>query len=588
MEIADRRETHVRFDRGDWLAVLLGVPLLVAWWSFADLGGYPANDDPFYGRPAKILAEESRFQIVRQMGELSASSAAHVVIGGSLAWLFGFSYRILFLAVMLQMWLASLAAYFCSRQAACTRAISLFMGAVFLFNPLCFGHCFTFMTDGPAMCWGWFAVAAYTQGIKRRSSTWLLLGSCAVAIALWIRQTHVLLSLFPVVAFGWQWIGRQLSLRQFVARCLLSTVPAALALLLFESGLVVFGDEGRIHTVAPKALDMRQIIINFYGLMALLGFLLLPMMPMFVGRLLHPLFDRSSQSNRAIGFEHIVALVWSLLLLAPLLVSSGRACLTSATGTFIQNAHFGPIFLSDFEAAERWGDMGGVIWPNWVWVVLTIASIFNISAIAGGVAPTLVRSLFHPRSATSQTAIELSLCATALPIIALVLSVRTGVLDRYWMLLLPLVFAFISQNTSRTPQQPDRKSNSSSSSRRSHHPLTRVAAVAILVGHLSVSIVFARDFLVWNQTRWRQVDTWLAAGLQARDIDGGRDINAWLRSAEDYETRQRAGDRSAWWNGFAQVSMAIGPRDGWEETGRLKWRAWATGKEHEILLLRRK
>jgi hypothetical protein len=102
-----------------------------------------------------------------------------------------------------------------------------------------------------------------------------------------------------------------------------------------------------------------------------------------------------------------------------------------------------------------------------------------------------------------------------------------------------------------------------------------------------VAVIFVHDSLAWNQTRWRQAETWIASGMQPADFDGGRDINAWYRSAEDPETQQRPGDTSAWWSGSAKVSLSIGPRPGWELMDRLPWHAWATGEAHAILVLRK-
>jgi hypothetical protein len=573
----------------DWAGLCVGVPLLLSWMCFAELEGYPTNDDPFYGRPAKILADESRFQLVRQAGELSASSVMHILLGGSLAWLTGFSYRTLFLAVILQLWLAAAALYLLAREAGCQRWIAWLGASVFVANPLTVAHAFTFMTDAPAMSWGMIAVYGFRRGLVKimasgHTGKWLWLGSVAVGIAFWMRQTHVLLCAFPVGGLCWLWYRQQLTLRQLVWAGLASVGPAAVAVLLFESGWLVFGDslvgdEGRLHTVAPTGIDWYQTTINVYGVGILMGFLLLPLWPILIAggwKSWSGLAELPGWSGKvAVGVAVSIGALWML----PLMATRGAACLTSATGSVLANAHFGPIFLSDFEVPERWGDMGGVAWPGWVWSGLTALAILNLATWSGRFTPAVI-SWFHVQRAwVPQSALTFGLFSAAVPIILVVLSVRTGVLDRYWMLLLPIVSASVPEMVAASQR--------ACLVRDTGTRIVQVYAFVLLLLQFGLSMVMARDFLVWNQLRWEQVEAWVAAGLQPEEFDGGRDINAWYRSAEDFETMPREDDTSTWWSGRSHKALSIGPREGWDEVGRLPWRAWATGRVHDIRLLRK-
>jgi hypothetical protein len=577
--LSKARQAINRYDLG---AFGLGLPLLMCWMWFSPLGGYPTNDDPFYGRPAQILADDAKFQLVTQAGELSASSVAHVLIGGGLASLAGFSYRVLFLAVILQLWLAAIAIYFFARESGCSRWFALFWASVLLANPLCFAHAFTFMTDAPAMSWGVWAIYFFRRGVfpgasNQSSALWLLLGSACIGVAFWMRQTHVLLCCFPVAVCSLLWYRGNLSTWRCFNGILASVVPAAIAVLLFESGWLVFGDgffgeHGRLHVVAPKGLDWYQNAINFYGLGILLGFLTIPVLPI----LLDQLRNQTEATMQAAGGQtensrwlRVIGIGLAMIWLLPLIATQGRAAVTSATGTVVANAHFGPIFLSDFEMPERWGDMGGVVWSHWIWAIITALAIVNLAALASCLFPHIWAWRNRASTVSESNALVFGLLITAIPIMAVILSVRTGVLDRYWMLILPIVFALVPQVVVRV------------------RPSARMLASGLLVAQLGLSVVFARDFLVWNQVRWRQVETWLSEGLKPEEIDGGRDVNAWYRSAEDTATMPRPGDTTTWWSGRARVSLAIGPREGWTEIGRLRWSAWATSGEHEILMLRK-
>jgi hypothetical protein len=572
----------------DWAGLCVGVPLLLSWMCFAELKGYPTNDDPFYGRPAQILADESRFQLVRQAGELSASSVMHILIGGGLAWLTGFSYRSLFLAVIWQLWLAAAMLYLMAREGGCNRWFAFFWASVFLANPLSVAHAFTFMTDAPAMSWGMIAVYGFRRGLVKtiasgRTGKWLWIGSVAVGIAFWMRQTHVLLCAFPVGGLCWLWYRQQLTPRQVAWAVLASLVPATVAVLLFESGWLVFGDnvvgdEGRLHTILPTGVDWYQTAINVYGAGILIGFLLLPVWPVLIAQgWASPwgLAELPKWSGKvATGMALSIGALW----IFPLVATRGAACLTSATGSVLSNAHFGPIFLSDFENSERWGDMGGVAWPGWIWAGLTALAILNLATGFGRLIPTVISWFQVKQTRVPRAALTFGLFSAAVPIILVVLSVRTGVQDRYWMLLLPIVFASVPEMVGARQRN--------GLGRDAVSRVVQGSACALLLLQFGFSMVMARDFLVWNRLRWEQVETWLETGLLPEEIDGGRDINAWYRSAEDYETMPREGDNSTWWSGRAHRALSIGPREGWEEVGQLHWRAWATGREHAIMLLR--
>ena len=75
------------------IAVILAAPLVACRFWFADLGAYPQNDDPYYGRPTKIWIEESRIQRISQYGQLSASGFTHFAWATVVGKIAGYSYQ---------------------------------------------------------------------------------------------------------------------------------------------------------------------------------------------------------------------------------------------------------------------------------------------------------------------------------------------------------------------------------------------------------------------------------------------------------------------------------------------------------------
>lgn len=554
--------------------LLLSLPLLGLWLVFAGLGGYPSNDDPFYGRTAESFSRDFQITVFRQQGELTASALLHGLLGGMLSVVTGFSYRTLFLAVLLQLWCSGIALYAMARTSPCGRSLALMVSLTYLWTPLVLGHGFTFMTDGPAMAWLTAGLFCFHRALRLNSSLWWVCGAMVSAATFWIRQTHVLVVLYPLVTCGLLWLRGQRVLRLSWGS-LSVPVVVLLGFLLFESELLTHGTLRRLDDAEPQAMTLqrlKEIAIAWYGCGLLIGLALLPLSPLMLSVIRRELPGLSRRQRLAV-LGSLAAGCGSLLL--PFVVTRGRACLTSATGTFLQNAHFGPIFLSDTYETQRWDDMGGVMWPVAVWQCLSLLAILTAGLLLAHV--TLTALQWRDKTTSAASALALAegwglLAIVPAFAVSLVLLI-SGILDRYWMPLIPVCFAWL------VVTQGERLSLCGR--------VPRVVGGFLVAGLLALSIVFVHDFLCWNGTCWKQAERWIASGLAPQDFDGGRSMNAWFRAAEDADTQPRPGDSSEWWSGYARFALASGPRAGWEVIDRLPWNSWATGQQHHVLVLQR-
>lgn len=555
--------------------LLLAAPLCALWCGFADLGGFPGNDDPFYGRTAEAVAREQRLVIFRQHGELTASAVLHSVLGGLFCSAFGFSYRTLFACVLLQLWVSGAALYWVARTTDCRRSVALLISLTYLCTPLVAGHGFTFMTDAPAMAWFCLAIVSFHAALQQESFVGWLPAAAATVAAFWIRQTHAVAILFPAATQLLLWHRSRQPLRIPAG---LWSAPATLLLgvALFESEVITHSNLQRLDDTGSTALTLerlREIAVAVYGLGLLLGLILLPLAPLLLSLTIRQLRS-SDRSCRRIMLASILATGGCLL--TPFLLTRGRACLTSATGTFLQNAHFGPIFLSDAYEHQRWDDMGGVAWPMIVWQLLSCCAVVVCGLLVG----QAVQCLLQWRDAHTP-GVRQRWCAEGLGLLCLVpvfvlslLILISGILDRYWMPLLPVVLLGLILTAGRSLSQCGR--------------LARYSSAALVASSLLMTTVFLHDWLLWNRTRWLQAQQWLAEGRTPQEFDGGRDMNAWFRAREDSQTFPRRGDPSAWWSGHARLALASQPRDGWRVIDRLSWASWATLSDHQILVLQRR
>ncbi len=562
-------------------------PWILLWSVFSNFGGWPNNDDPFYAKPLFFWSHEGVWKWVKQDGELTASSIAHQVVGGLAAIGGEISYRSLFLICIIQQGFGVASLYCTSRAFGLTANAAGLIAATLGLFPLYFGHAFTFMTDGPATAWAAVACCCSALGIVRSDWRWLLVASCAIGWGFWIRQTNGLLILAPFLA----WLillllPRKPNQRVRWAVMIALLTPSALAFGLLESGWLVESSISRFQDVAPtKSSDYsKETVIAAYGGMLLIGWYMLPWMLLAVRAAI-------AQAKELNATTHCLCIASATLTLfagaTPLILSAGNACLTNSTGTFIQNAHFGPIFLSDMDEPGRWSQLGGVAWPLVIWKVLSCAAVASSAVVAWWFAWTICMFVGKLRceqvdSQTHYLAAAVGLLATALVAAAMLIFFVEPHMDRYWLIVLAVLAVWWMMVVALQPTSQEVSYRTLKGA-----PIAIGWAVVCVMSSAGISTLFTHDMLAWNNARWQYINSQLASGMPAYAIDGGRDVNAWLRLDEDTNSTPRAGDTSLWWSGRATRSLAVAGRPGWHEIDRLSWSAWATGRVHYLLVLER-
>ena len=560
---------------------------IVLWIAFSSLGGWPSNDDPFYAKPLFFWANEGQWRSVKQYGDLTASSLSHQ----SIAWLLtigsAFSYRYLFLVCIAQQSFGVTVVYCTSRAMGVSISNAILMAVSLAVFPLYYGHAFTFMTDGPATAWGVVACCCSVLGIVRNSCRWMLIASLSIGLGYWMRQTNVLLLLAPLSAWAsLVWRNQSLN-RWYYARIVALLLPASVAIVGLESGLLIDSNLSRFKDVAPR-LDcnyVKNTVIASYGAAMLLGWFMMPWM-------LHATGIAFSQLRKQHLSSKCIGIVTALSVFAagfiPFAMTGGNACLTNSTGVFISNAHFGPIFLSDMDEPQRWSDLGNVRWPLLYWKIVSLVAIINSAIFAWWIAWTLCE-FFRPTNCESHSeahnrhvAIAMGLLISCLLASAFLVFFVEPHMDRYWLFVLAAFLVWWINILLVSDCQVDcirgpilwRLVSSS-------------WAIACVLIHFGMSSMFTHDMLAWNNARWFYIHTQLQRGMKPDEIDGGRDVNAWFRLDEDRNTNSRKGDTSRWWSGRSLRSLAVGERPGWHEVDRIPWFSWATGQEHYLLVLDR-
>ncbi|MBT4691722.1 MAG: hypothetical protein HOB73_00070, partial [Planctomycetaceae bacterium] len=436
--------------------------------------------------------------------------------------------------------------------------------------PLFWGHTFTFMTDITALMYMSAALLCFVASQNLQRISCLVAGSVLAALALWSRQTHVLVILVPLVVLGFR--RNQFSMLQIGFRVGAITCLPIVAWAVFEFGLLVPGDQQRASIISVKEWDAaraKQTGIYLYGLVLLLGMLLLPLAVLSIAKI----------RNRYETGLRVNWLFAGVVLFGPLAIlfgTGGRAVITQSVGYFLQNAHFGPVLFADLPHADgSWSYLGEVKWTPLVWQVITVLSILSMACVVAcaTVNSTNVQRLEVPRDMHHwRFGLILLIGVETVFMITMV----SNIVDRYWLVLfVPVLLWVVTSDVLRKGIHLYRSA------------ATMLWLVLLLLAFISVA--FTHDWLVFNDHRSAQMTQWLSIpGVEARDIDLGADLNGWLRTAEDYNSLQRPGDETRSWRGHATKALAHRGRAGWDIVAVRQWRSWTTGKLQNLYVLEKR
>jgi len=548
-----------------WMG-LLATPWLAAHLMKSDLTAAPHNDDWLYARSVQVLSDQGRYQHVTQHGQLAASVVSHVgwgrlFIGDE------FEYEDLHLSQAVAGWLVCCCLFAASLRLGVAKAPALLATVSLLIHPLFWGHTFTFMTDITALMYMSFALLCFVLSRNLQSITMILAGSVLSAMALWSRQTHVLIILVPLVVLGFK--RDDFSLLQIVSRTLAITVIPVLAWAVFEFGWLVPGDQQRASIISVKQWDSeraRQTGIYLYGLALLMGMLVLPLSAWGVRRF----WDRRDIAIRVNWVSGTVVLAG---LLGVFITTDARTYITQSVGYFLQNAHFGPVLFADLPHPDgSWSYLADVKWMPIVWQTLTVVSIVAVAMVVA-ISTSRQRVVEQFGVPNEMRPWRLGLFVFMVVEILFMVTMVTNIVDRYWLVLfVPALLWIVTSDGFKLSIPPGRTG------------ATLMWLSIFTLAYLSTT--FTHDLLVWNHHRGEQMQQWLAVdGVVARDVDLGADLNGWLRTEEDYNSMQRDGDSTRSWRGFAVKSLAHRPREGWDTVAVRRWYSWATRRWQVLYLL---
>jgi hypothetical protein len=514
---------------------------LVAWaviaagWTAAAViinpaGDFPLNDDWAYGRVVQSLHVLGQLQFP---GEVAVSLVAQSAWGLLFTTLFGFSFSVLRLSTLVAGFLGVAFSFELFRALGVPPAMR-WLGILSVgFTPLYLSLSYTFMTDVFffTACVGALLFYVHFLRTRRERYFWVALGFSLVAA--FTRDVGLVV---PVSI----WIARVMKRgsRDDVAwwRAGTLVLVCAAALVGYQQWLVAAARMPAAYGIHAERLPdvgarwlLDNALVSGRAIVCYLGLLLFPVLfPAAVGR-----FTTASRRERvrALAVGGTVAgalLAWCFV---------ERAVLSSFVGNILSRASLGPVVLPS--ASRFLGSPNGVFW-----IPVTLLAIAGAALLA--MLSTDVIAAFRRRADAAFATVGILAAAYLAALLV------TVVLDRYFLLLLPLTVVLVGGLVPRPPRWALSVS---------------VAILAVMVGW---SIAGTHDCLAWNRARWVLANKVLSEHPPNR-LDGGLEVDAW--HAYPLE-RPFVSDRSWWWIADKPFVITLGELPRYQLVAREPARTW--------------
>jgi hypothetical protein len=520
------------------------------------IGDFPLDDDWAWTGSVRALAESHRLVIV---GWAGMSLVAQIAGGALLSMIFGFSHSLLHLAGEAAGLISVLSLYALGRALGAARGVSFIVALVFALNPLVVQLSSTFMTDVPFAAMLLVSLAGLAWSLRSGSRAGLALMALMPIAATLTRQLGLAIPL--AMAIGCV-IGRRLDLRHLIA-IMVAGVGSWVGLDVYErwlrrSGQMsgYYGEQAHVALQVighPRLWDkmIPRIGTRFEEIFIYIGFFVLPLLPMLLGRRLEM---RRRERRVALGATllfAVVTLVW--------LIATGRR-MPFDHGFNLIDFGVGPVTLTDVYLKEL---PHTPTLDSRVWTAVTL-----LGALGGcGVMFLSITSLLQLIGGERST--EKTLAATAQAYSGgyfLILITAKFLFDRYLITLFAAWMLSALWNGRDTVRR-----------------WMIAAALAGLLPLALFSVGATHDYQAWNRARWKALhDLATVYRVPPEQIDGGFEFNGQAR----YGHASTPG-KAWWWVEDDRYMVTMGDMPGYHVFMKVAWTRWIGAHDAQIFVLER-
>lgn len=529
-------------------------------------GEFPLNDDWSFTIAVKRFVEQGTFH---PTGWTGMTLLSHTLWGSLFVLPEGFSFSALRLSSHVMAMVAIAGLYVLLRSLGSSRFVALAGTATLAFNPVYYAIVNTFMTDGLFIAATVWASYFFVRHLRLQRDADLAAAVAVALVGVLCRQV----GLFMPLAFG---------VALVLQRGLKPGVLLRAGLPMLLCAVAVFGLQHWLkeHDRLPMwyAEKTSMLLANLSDpkelakLLARSGFTALVYIGLYLAPVALLAWGHAVATSRP---GELVARRMPLLAVgAVMAVLGGVMAFKGMTIPIEHNmlirSGLGPLTLHDTDrlGLRHWAEL-----PPAFWLVVSAFSLFGTAVLlvrAAGVLPPMLRQLW-PGRLQAEHAVSLYLLLATL--ILMTLHVIAEIYDRYYLVVTPLLTAFLLRGVGSVVVRPAKAA--------------AAGAVLLVAGFAWFAVAGTHDFIESNRLRWQATD-WLAAekGAKPTDIDGGFEYNGWHLYSDDYQVVE---GKSYWWVQDDRWMLAFGPVPGYAPIKAYPFERWLIpGRTEQVLVLERR
>lgn len=510
-------------------------------------GEFPLNDDWAYYRTVLDLTQHNTFRPEFWVG---VSLVTHLLWGSLFVVLFGFSFTLLRISTLIMALTGLLISYKILNDLLRDRKMAFLLTLLVAFNPVFFNLSFTFMTDLTFYTSVVLAEFFYIRSFREGDKHFVYIATVFALLATMVRQIGLFLplSVFLVQVFlHWR--------KDFgkVLKHALLAASVALILFLYLLWLEQSGRKPAAYRELGELLDGGNVFLTLgHRAAAHTGRWLnengLWCWPVIAWLCVNT-WQRFRRYLRPAG---AVALA-----LSAVVVSQG---LHFPGGNIFYNAGLGPRTLSDHFLVPGAGSSAP----------MALAWFLKLFSMTGGImlswllAANILESISRLRKGFEWIPGIKLLFALQIVLYYSVLLVSFSYFDRYGLVFfIPLLLLIIPLDGMKAPGL-----------RGMAWPVIVFLCLVVLF-----SLSATRDYLAWNDARWRAAHKLEASGVSPARIDGGHEYNGWNGARFDKYGKWDPGDYD--------YILAFKPVEGFEVVAREAYFEILSFREKNIYILKR-
>lgn len=429
-------------------------------------GNFPLNDDWVHGHTVKSLIYNNRLDFYEFTGPILI---AQTIYGTLISFFTGFSYNFLRLSTLLLSYLSLIILYLILEKNKTPKKINLFICLLMLFNPIFINTSFTFLTDVPFLFFYLFALYHFKKYLDQAQNINLVLALSASFASFFIRQNGILLFASLIIFFILN-NKKEIFKKKFLTFTIISVSLSTIGYILFKNKINL--SEGQTHLIEQDIL--KNVLQWLFYSIQYLGLFSLPL-----------LFLNIKIFLQRKNFLFIIV-SFILLIIAHIFFN--------ASFPYIQN------IINDFGLGPNIEVMAGT--PEAVFTSFFKILLSLLSSFGGALLIFTLSTNF--KKIVSDNFSKLVLINFILQL-GLILSFKS--FDRYYLLLLPMIFILVSQFIEENII-----------------PKYFILPTILLVSMSFLTVTLEKNYMDWNRIRSYFYQETIKNKL-VYQIDGGYELN---------------------------------------------------------------